>query len=200
MAAKKTKKAPKRTRAAVRPKASSPAARARGAKKVRASRGAGDAGRVGEGSRAPRFAAPDSQGTRISSSELSKKPYILYFYPKDDTSGCTREACGFRDQYAKFTSSGLAVIGVSPDSEQSHQKFQKKYGLPFTLLSDADRQMAQAWGVWVKKKLYGREYMGIERSTFLVDGSGVIRKAWRGVRVDGHVEAVLDAAKSLGRG
>jgi peroxiredoxin Q/BCP len=154
-------------------------------------------GQPNEGGKAPRFAAPDAAGKPVSSSDLAGKPYVLYFYPKDDTTGCTREACGFRDQYAKFSGSGVRVIGVSPDSEQSHQKFQSKYGLPFTLLADTDRKLANAFGVWVKKKNYGREYMGIERSTFLVDGSGVIQRAWRGVRVDGHVDAVLDAARAL---
>jgi len=121
---------------------------------------------------------------------------VLYFYPKDDTPGCTREACGFRDDLGKFEALGVRVVGVSPDKPESHTRFRSKYGLNFTLLSDAEKTLADACGVWVKKQNYGREYMGIERSTFLVDGAGKVRKVWRGVRVDGHVAAVLAAASS----
>ncbi len=155
------------------------------------------AGGVREGSRAPSFSLSDQAGRVVSSSSLSGKPYVLYFYPKDDTSGCTREACGFRDSLRGFGSKGVKIIGVSPDTEASHARFAGKYGLPFTLLADTDKKLARAYGVWAKKQNYGREYMGIVRSTFLVDKRGVVKKAWRGVRVDGHVDAVLGAAGSL---
>jgi peroxiredoxin Q/BCP len=152
---------------------------------------------VREGSRAPSFSLPDQAGRVVSSSSLAGKPYVLYFYPKDDTSGCTREACGFRDSLRGFGQKGVRIIGVSPDSEASHARFAGKYGLPFTLLADTEKSLARAYGVWAKKQNYGREYMGIVRSTFLVDKRGVVRKAWRGVRVDGHIDAVLDAASAL---
>jgi peroxiredoxin Q/BCP len=152
---------------------------------------------VREGSRAPNFSLSDQAGRVVSSSSLSGKPYVLYFYPKDDTSGCTREACGFRDSLRGFGSKGVKIIGVSPDTEASHARFAGKYGLPFTLLADTDKALARAYGVWAKKQNYGREYMGIVRSTFLVDKRGVVKKAWRSVRVDGHVDAVLQAAGSL---
>ena len=152
---------------------------------------------VREGSRAPAFSLPDQAGRIVSSSALAGKPYVLYFYPKDDTSGCTREACGFRDSLRGFGSKGVKIIGVSPDSEASHARFAGKYGLPFTLLADTEKALARAYGVWAKKQNYGREYMGIVRSTFLVDKRGIVQKAWRGVRVDGHVDAVLGAAGSL---
>ncbi len=154
--------------------------------------------RVHEGSAAPGFELSDAKGQAVSSADLRGKPFVLYFYPKDDTPGCTKEACGFRDSLNRFATKGVRIIGVSPDSAQSHQRFTDKYGLNFTLLSDQDRTLAQAYGVWVKKQNYGREYMGIERSTFLVDGSGVIRRAWRGVRVPGHVDDVLAEAGGLG--
>jgi peroxiredoxin Q/BCP len=154
-------------------------------------------GAIREGSRAPSFSLPDQAGRTVSSSSLAGKPYVLYFYPKDDTTGCTREACGFRDSLRGFGSQGVKIIGVSPDNEASHARFAGKYGLPFTLLADTDKTLAKAYGVWAKKLNYGREYMGIVRSTFLVDKRGVVQKAWRGVRVDGHVDAVLEAAGAL---
>jgi peroxiredoxin Q/BCP len=154
-------------------------------------------GAVHEGSRAPSFSLSDQAGRVVTSSSLAGKPYVLYFYPKDDTSGCTREACGFRDSLRGFGQKGVTIIGVSPDTEASHARFAGKYGLPFTLLADTDKSLARAYGVWAKKQNYGREYMGIVRSTFLIDKRGVVRKAWRGVRVDGHVDAVLAAAGSL---
>jgi peroxiredoxin Q/BCP len=150
------------------------------------------------GDRAPSFALKDQNGKPLASSSLAGAPYVLYFYPKDDTTGCTKEACGFRDSFKGFGKAKARVIGVSPDSEASHARFAEKYGLPFTLLSDPDKKLANAYGVWVKKLNYGREYMGIQRSTFVVDAKGKIAKAYRGVRVDGHVAAVLDAVQSLG--
>jgi peroxiredoxin Q/BCP len=150
-----------------------------------------------EGDRAPSFELPDQAGRMVSSESLSGHPYVLYFYPKDDTPGCTTQACGFRDSFADFEGAGVRVLGVSPDSVASHQKFVGKYGLPFTLLSDSSRSLASAYGVWALKKLYGRESMGIVRSTFLVDAEGVIRNVWRGVRVNGHIAEVQAAAAQL---
>lgn len=152
---------------------------------------------VAEGDRAPGFALRDQNGAELRSDSLKGTPYVLYFYPKDDTPGCTTEACGFRDNARGFGKHKVRVIGVSPDSEASHARFAKKYGLPFTLLSDPDKKLAQAYGVWVEKQNYGRTYMGIQRSTFVVDGRGIVKKAYRGVRVPGHVEAVLEAAGEL---
>lgn len=200
--AKRKKPAGRRRATTRKPKQTAPRAKARRAPAPRvpqkkAASGAKSAGGVREGSRAPGFSLPDQAGRVVSSSSLSGKPYVLYFYPKDDTTGCTREACGFRDSLRGFGSKGVKIIGVSPDTEASHARFAGKYGLPFTLLADTDKTLAKAYGVWAKKQNYGREYMGIVRSTFLVDKGGVVKKAWRGVRVDGHVDAVLTAAGSL---
>jgi thioredoxin-dependent peroxiredoxin len=149
------------------------------------------------GRAAPVFELTDEKGEHISSAALSGKPYLLYFYPKDDTPGCTKEACDIRDNFGRFGQQGLRVLGVSPDSTQSHAKFGKKYGLPFTLLSDPEKTLANAYGVWGKKQNYGKEYMGIIRSSFLVGADGTIKKAYRGVKVDGHVDAVLTDAQAL---
>jgi peroxiredoxin Q/BCP len=148
---------------------------------------------IAEGSKAPAFSLPDETGAIVSSASLSGKPYVLYFYPKDDTPGCTKEACDFRDNSRAFDTQKVRVIGVSPDDPKRHAKFKEKYGLNFTLLSDADKSLIGAYGVWIKKLNYGREYMGVQRSTFIVDKSGKIAKAWHGVRVPGHVDAVLAA-------
>ena len=191
------KPAGRRRTTSPKPKKASSGAKARRPAPRAAAKASSKAGGVHEGSRAPSFSLSDQAGRVVSSSSLSGKPYVLYFYPKDDTSGCTREACGFRDSLRGFGSKGVKIIGVSPDSEASHARFAGKYGLPFTLLADTDKMLARAYGVWAKKQNYGREYMGIVRSTFLVDKRGVVKKAWRGVRVDGHVDAVLDAAGSL---
>ena len=149
------------------------------------------------GKPAPSFDLSDEKGESVSSSTLSGKPYLLYFYPKDDTPGCTKEACDIRDNFGRFGQQGLRVLGVSPDSSDSHAKFGKKYGLPFTLLSDPEKTLATAYGVWGKKQNYGKEYMGIIRSSFLVGSDGLIKKAYRGVKVDGHVDAVLQDAAAL---
>ena len=146
---------------------------------------------------APAFELSDEKGETVSSSSLAGKPYLLYFYPKDDTPGCTKEACDIRDNFGRFGKQGLRVLGVSPDSSKSHAKFGNKYGLPFTLLSDPDKTLAQAYGVWGPKKNYGKEYMGIIRSSFLIGADGKIKKAYRGVRVDGHVDAVLTDAQEV---
>ena len=154
-------------------------------------------GLIGEGDKVPSFELADQDGQSLSSATLAGEPYVLYFYPKDDTPGCTVQACGFRDSLSNFTARGVRVIGISPDSVQSHARFRDKHELNFTLLSDPEKDLANAFGVWVKKQNYGREYMGIERSTFVVDPNGVVHKAWKGVRVPGHVDQVLEAVRSL---
>ncbi|MCW5745563.1 MAG: thioredoxin-dependent thiol peroxidase [Alphaproteobacteria bacterium] len=152
---------------------------------------------VEEGKKAPDFTAATDGGGKIKLSDLKGKTVILYFYPKDNTSGCTTEACGFRDSLADFSKTKAAVIGVSKDSVASHDKFKAKYDLPFTLVSDADGKICEKYGTWIEKSLYGRKYMGIDRATFLIDKAGVVRKIWRKVKVAGHVEDVLAVAKSL---
>jgi thioredoxin-dependent peroxiredoxin len=149
------------------------------------------------GDRAPSFKLVTDDAGKVSSSSLKGSPYIVYFYPKDDTSGCTKEAMDFSATAKKFTKLGVFVLGVSKDSLQSHEKFRKKHKLSIALGSDPDIAMAQAWGVWGEKTLYGRKYMGMERATFLVDAKGIIAAAWHKVKVPGHVEAVLEAAKAL---
>lgn len=149
------------------------------------------------GDRAPAFSVATDEGDEISSAGLKGKPYVLYFYPRDDTSGCTKEAQGFTEEARKFAAAGVVVIGVSKDSVESHSKFRKKYGLKVRLGSDPEKTTAEAYGVWIKKSLYGRSYMGMDRATFLVDAKGVIRQIWRKVKVPGHVDKVLAAAKLL---
>jgi thioredoxin-dependent peroxiredoxin len=154
------------------------------------------AGPAREGGPAPEFALLDDTAQLFSSHVLEGQPFVVYFYPKDDTPGCTKEACEFRDRMAEFSRAGIDVIGISPDSPNTHARFRDKYNLPFRLLSDEDRKVAKAFGVWVKKQNYGRQYMGIERSTFLIDERGRIKRAWRGVRVPGHVDTVLSEVRS----
>lgn len=144
------------------------------------------------GDAAPSFVLQDDSGTVISSESLRGSRYVLYFYPKDDTPGCTLQACGFRDSLPRFSAKGVRVLGVSPDLPESHARFKKKHGLAFPLLSDPEKTLAKAYGVWVKKQNYGREYMGVERSTFVVNKTGTIEVVWRGVKVPGHVDTVLD--------
>jgi thioredoxin-dependent peroxiredoxin len=152
---------------------------------------------VDAGQKAPGFDLPTDGGGRVRLEDFRGKPVVLYFYPKDDTSGCTKEAQGFTTAYPEFRALGAEVIGVSKDSVASHEKFKAKYGLPFPLGSDEDGKVVEAYGVWVEKSMYGRSYMGIDRSTFLIDGAGTIRKGWRQVKVPGHVEEVLAATKAL---
>jgi thioredoxin-dependent peroxiredoxin len=147
------------------------------------------------GKPAPDFALPTDGGGRIRLKDQRGKKLVLYFYPKDDTSGCTAEACGFRDRMPELARHGIAVIGVSRDSVASHDKFKSKYGLPFTLASDLDGKVSEAYGTWVEKSMYGRKYMGVDRATFLIDEKGIVRAVWRKVKVPGHVEEVLKAAK-----
>jgi peroxiredoxin Q/BCP len=150
------------------------------------------------GSKAPEFRLQDHMGRWVTSKELRGAPYVLYFYPKDDTPGCTQEACDFRDAISAFKRAGARVLGVSPDSVATHAKFAAKQRLPFTLLSDNSRELCSAYGAWVKKRLYGREYMGVERSTFVVGPTGLVRRVWRGVKVPGHAAAVLAAVRERG--
>jgi len=149
------------------------------------------------GDRAPALKFLTDDSGQISTASLKGHPYVLYFYPKDDTSGCTKEAIEFSAAKKKFDAAGVTVIGVSKDSLNSHEKFRTKHKLKISLASDPDIEAANAYGVWGEKTLYGRKYMGMERATFLVDGKGVIRQVWRKVKVPGHVEAVLAAAREL---
>ena len=149
------------------------------------------------GDKAPNFRLATDGGGEVSLAALKGKPFVLYFYPKDDTSGCTKEAVGFSESLKKFEKLGVEVIGISKDSLESHAKFRKKHKLKIALGSDPETKMAKDWGVWGEKSLYGRKYMGMERATFLVNAKGVIEQAWRKVKVPGHVEAVLAAAKTL---
>ena len=149
------------------------------------------------GDKAPDFTLSTDGNGKVTLSKLRGQKVVLYFYPKDDTSGCTAEACGFRDSFPKFGKVEAAVIGISKDSVAAHDKFKKKYELPFTLASDVEGKVCESYGVWVEKSMYGRKYMGIERATFLIDEKGVVRGVWRKVKVPGHVEAVLAAAKAL---
>jgi peroxiredoxin Q/BCP len=154
---------------------------------------------VSVGQPAKDFSLKDQNGSPISSADLAGKPYVLYFYPKDNTPGCTQEACDFRDDHSAFVQAGIEVFGVSPDSVASHAGFAAKHELPFRLISDPDKQLATAYGVWAKKKNYGREYMGIVRSTFLIGPEGTVLGAWDQVKVKGHVQEVLDTiSRELG--
>lgn len=147
-----------------------------------------------EGELAPDFELPDASGEKIRLSGLRGRPVVLYFYPKDDTPGCTREACEFRDLHANFEAGGILVLGISPDTPSSHARFAGRHDLPFRLLADEDRQVCRAYGVWREKSMYGRKYMGVQRSTFLIDAAGRLAKIWRQVRPAGHAAAVLQAA------
>ena len=149
------------------------------------------------GDKAPNFTLPADGGGKVALKDLKGKKVVLYFYPKDDTSGCTAEACAFRDNLPDFSKVKAAIVGISRDSVASHDKFKAKYKLPFPLVSDEDGKVCEAYGTWVEKSMYGRKYMGIDRATFLIDGKGVIRGIWRKVKVPGHAEEVLKAAAAL---
>ncbi len=144
----------------------------------------------------PEFSLPTDGGGTISDAALRGKKAVIYFYPKDDTSGCTKEAQAFRDHKADFDAAGATIVGVSKDGVASHDKFKAKHDLTFTLASDVDGSLCEAFGVWVEKSMYGKKYMGIERATFLVDEDGVVQRAWRKVKVPGHAADVLAAVKS----
>jgi len=148
---------------------------------------------IEQGQPAPDFELPSDSGDTVTLSSLRGKPVVLYFYPKDDTPGCTTQACGIRDAYGEFERAGAVVLGVSPDDERSHGKFRDKYELPFTLLADTDHEVAERYGVWGEKKYMGRTYMGINRSTFVIDGDGIITKVFPQVKPATHADDVLAA-------
>ncbi len=152
---------------------------------------------VNPGDTAPDFTMPTDGGGTVTLSGLGGRKVVLYFYPKDDTPGCTKEASGFRDTMPDFSALEAEVIGVSKDTVASHDRFKAKLGLNFRLARDADGKVCEDYGVWVEKSMYGRKYMGIERATFLIDGAGVVRRVWRKVKVPGHVEEVLEATRAL---
>lgn len=149
-----------------------------------------------EGDKAPDFTATDQNGKSVSLSDYKGKTLVLYFYPKDDTPGCTAEACDFRDNYQFLSSQGYEVIGVSTDDEKSHKKFETKYNLPFTLIADADQQIVNSYGVWVEKNMYGKKYMGTQRTTFIIDPEGNIRHIIGKVDTKNSSQQVLDLLKS----
>jgi peroxiredoxin Q/BCP len=151
---------------------------------------------VEEGKQAPDFELSGDSGERVRLSDLRGRTVVLYFYPKDDTPGCTTQARGLRDVYGEIQERGATVLGVSPDTEASHVKFREKYGLPFTLLADPDHEVAELYGVWVEKNAYGKKSMGIKRSTFVIDGDGEVAKALLGVSPDRHADLVLEALGS----
>lgn len=151
---------------------------------------------VKEGKAAPDFELTSDSGETIRLSELKGKPVVVYFYPRDDTPGCTAQACGIRDSYEAFGERGAVVLGISPDDESSHQKFKQKYGLPFTLLADPDHRVADQYGVWGERSMYGKTYMGIERSTFVIDADGNVARVMRRVKPDTHAQQVLEALPS----
>jgi thioredoxin-dependent peroxiredoxin len=152
---------------------------------------------IEEGQSAPDFTLPADNGKDVKLSDFRGKPVVLYFYPKDDTPGCTKEACAFRDRSQDLKDRGAVVLGVSPDDVASHGSFRDKYSLNFPLLADTDHQVAETYGAWREKNMYGKKSMGIQRSTFLIDHEGRVRKAWKKVSVDGHDEEVLAALGSL---
>lgn len=152
---------------------------------------------IEEGKKAPAFTLTADDGAKVRLAELAGSPVVLYFYPKDDTPGCTREACAFRDQKTQLKKMGAVVLGVSADSVESHVKFRDKYQLNFPLLADIDHKIAEKYGAWREKNMYGKKSMGIQRSTFLIDGKGKVAKVWKRVKVDGHDEQVLAALKEL---
>jgi peroxiredoxin Q/BCP len=151
---------------------------------------------LGTGVKAPDFSLPADDGTTVTLARLRGRTVVLYFYPKDDTSGCTKEACGFRDSWEDVQQTGAVVLGVSPDGVASHQKFKNKYKLPFPLLADTDHRVAEAYGAWGEKSMYGKRYKGILRTTFLIDGEGRIVRVFEKVKPEGHADEVLAALRS----
>jgi len=148
---------------------------------------------VQEGKPAPDFELPTDDGGSVRLSDLRGSPVVLYFYPKDDTPGCTKEACSFRDAYGEFKERGAVILGVSPDDEASHAGFKAKFGLPFTLLADTEHEVAERYGAWGERKMAGRTFMGINRSTFVIDADGNVARAMYGVSPEGHADEVLEA-------
>lgn len=151
---------------------------------------------IEENKKAPDFTLSDSSGNLVTLSQFKGKKVVLYFYPKDMTSGCTQEACDFRDSYPDFGKLDAVVLGISPDNEKSHKKFSDKYELPFTLLSDTEKKVVEEYGVWKEKSMYGRKYMGVERTTLIIDEEGKIKKIFPKVKINGHIEEVLEALKN----
>jgi peroxiredoxin Q/BCP len=151
---------------------------------------------VEEGKPAPDFEATTDTGERVKLSDFRGKPVVLYFYPRDDTPGCTLQACGFRDTISEFEQRGAVVLGVSPDDEASHVRFKEKYSIPFTLLADPEHAVAEQYGVWGEKNYAGRKYMGISRTTFVIDAEGNLVKTMHNVKPDGHPQQVLEALPS----
>ncbi|OUT58699.1 MAG: thioredoxin-dependent thiol peroxidase [Rhodopirellula sp. TMED11] len=149
------------------------------------------------GKKAPAFTLSDDQGNKVKLSDLKGNPVVLFFYPRDDTPGCTKEACAFRDRYDEMQELSAQLFGVSADSAESHAKFKEKYSLPFPLLVDEKHAMLEKYGAWREKNMYGKKSMGIQRSTYLIDGDGKIVKVWKRVRVDGHDQQVIDALIEL---
>jgi len=149
------------------------------------------------GKPAPDFTLPDQRDEMVTLSALRGAPVVLYFYPKDDTPGCTTEACGFRDARAEYEKVGARILGVSPDSVATHLKFAEKHALPFTLLDDSNRQVCELYGVWKERNLYGKKSMGVERTTLVIDRDGIVRKVYPKVKVDGHVQAVLATLQTI---
>jgi len=152
---------------------------------------------VEEGHKAPAITLKDQDDVKISLNELIGKNVVLYFYPKDNTSGCTKEACDFRDDFPNFGKLNAVILGVSPDSVESHKKFATKYKLPFSLLSDEKKEVIEKYGVWKEKSMYGRKYMGVERSTFIIDKNGIVKKIFRKVKVADHSREVTEVLKAL---
>lgn len=152
---------------------------------------------IEEGKKAPAFSLKATNGKTVKLSELKGKTVVLYFYPKDDTPGCTKEACAFRDRHAEIEKLGAVVLGVSPDDVASHGKFTEKFQLNFPLLADTDHAVAEKFGAWREKNMYGKKSMGVQRSTFIIDGSGTVVKVWKKVSVDGHDDQVIEALKEL---
>lgn len=152
---------------------------------------------IEEGKRAPAFTLAADDGRKIRLSQFRGQPVVLYFYPKDDTPGCTKEACAFRDRLDEIAALGAQILGVSPDPVERHARFRDKYQLNFPLLADTDHGVAEKYGAWREKNMYGKKTMGIQRSTFLIDAGGKVAKVWKRVRVDGHDQQVIDALKEL---
>jgi peroxiredoxin Q/BCP len=150
-----------------------------------------------EGSKAPAFSLKDQTGKTVKLSEFKGQPVVVYFYPKDDTPGCTKEACAFRDQQSELEKLGAIVLGISPDDQASHAKFSEKFSLNFPLLVDTDHKVAEKFGAWREKNMYGKISMGVQRSTFLIDSTGKVAKVWKRVQVDGHDQQVIEAVKKL---
>ena len=149
------------------------------------------------GKKAPAFTLTADDGKKVKLSDLKGRPVVLYFYPKDDTPGCTKEACAFRDRQVDMEQLGAKVLGVSPDTVESHVKFRDKFNLNFPLLADPDHAVAEKYGVWREKNMYGKKSMGVQRSTYLIDADGKVAKVWQRVQVDGHDDALIEALKSL---